>query len=97
MSITSYTWILYVCTRYTKTQEILGSEYEVKLAGGDEDAATEYLRGSDLRLLPLMNARQLYEARVTKIKLTVQFVQICMRINVTYRSVTYCSSKYLYP
>jgi hypothetical protein len=71
---------------FISAQNIMGSEYEVKLgAGGDEDASTLFLLGSDLRLLPMMNAREAYEARVTKIKLTVQFLQICLRISVTYR------------
>jgi hypothetical protein len=71
---------------YTSMQKVLACEYEVHLnAGKGEEASTEFVRGSDFRIRPMVDVRKAYESRVTKLKITIQFIQICLRISNTYR------------
>jgi hypothetical protein len=46
--------------------------------------ASVFVRGTDLKLRTI-DLQDAYQARLTKIKITVQFIQICLRLSSTYR------------
>eukprot|EP00935_MAST-01C_sp_MAST-1C-sp1_P001281 g1281.t1 len=72
-------------TEYANWQRLLRGLYPVVLTKDDEhDATCGVVRGSDLRLRTL-DLQGAYQARVMKIKITVQFVQVCLRLSSSYR------------
>ena len=74
-----------VTKRSNQQHVLLGKIYAVKLRkDGEHDDVDVLVRGVDLQLRTL-NAQQAYEARVTKIKIFVQYLQICLRLHGTYR------------
>jgi hypothetical protein len=67
------------------TERVLKKVYAVELAKDDEHTrTTAFVQGVGLRLRT-MDLQEAYQKRVTKIKITVQFVQICLRLSATYR------------
>jgi hypothetical protein len=71
--------------KHAKYFEARALTYTVLLRkNGEHEATNVCVLGADLRLCT-MDLQEMYQLRVTKIKITVQFVQICLRLSGTYR------------
>jgi hypothetical protein len=72
-------------TKYSANERALTDVYAVLLCkNGEDGVANVRMLGTNLRLCTL-DFQEMYQQRVTKIKITVQFVQICLRLSGTYR------------
>jgi hypothetical protein len=71
---------------FRRKQQALDGVYKIQLCKDDQHDGVINVGvcGADLRLRTL-NLQELYQERVTKLKITVQFIQICLRLSGTYR------------